>query len=236
MIFDELNGDTACKSYLIADEETREAAIVDPLLERLHDYLMRLRQSGLRLTWAIDSHTHADHLSGVRELARRTGAVSAGAPAGSVARPLHEGDGLAIGSVELSLLSTPGHTADSLVLRLPDRVLTGDTLLVGASGRTDLPSGDAEAEWASLQRLKELPDETLVFPAHVYGTRASSTIGLERESNPRLQMDRAAFLRLMTTPRTDRPRILDAALTYNRQPAEGTPSRRTGSPDAATRL
>ena len=219
MIFEELNG-TECKSYLIADERCGEAAVVDPLLERVSEVLERLRRGRLNLVWVIEAHTHADHLSGVRELASLTRARSAGAPAGSVDRPLREGDSLRVGSIELSVWSTPGHTADSLVLRLPDRVLTGDTLLVGASGRIDLPTGDAANEWESLQRLQSLPAETLVFPAHVYGSKVSSTIGEERRENPRLRMAREEFLRLMTRPRADRPRLLDEALAYNQRPRE----------------
>jgi glyoxylase-like metal-dependent hydrolase (beta-lactamase superfamily II) len=168
----------------------------------------------------VDTHTHADHLSGGRELARMTGAEFAGVPWDVVHRPLHEGDVLEVGDVRIAVWETPGHTADSLVLRMEDRVLTGDTLLIGATGRTDLPSGDAEAEYHSLQRLLSLPGDTLVFPSHDYGGRTFSTIGHERLTNPRLRLDYEVFMRMMTTPRSEKPARLAEALAYNTRPRD----------------
>ncbi|MFY0581819.1 MBL fold metallo-hydrolase [Cystobacter fuscus] len=145
-------------------------------------------------------------------------AVHMGAPAHAVQRPLGEGDELAVGDVRVRVWASPGHTADGLVLVLDDRVLTGDTLLIGATGRTDLPTGDPEAEYESLERLLSLPDDTLVFPAHDYGGRTFSTIGHERVSNPRLRLDREAFLQLMRMPRTEKPERLAESLAYNSRP------------------
>ena len=108
----------------------------------------------------------------------------------------------------------------ALVLVMEDRVLTGDTLLIGATGRTDLPTGDAEAEYLSLQRLLSLPGDLLVFPAHDYGGRTFSTIGHERLNNPRLRLDHEAFIRLMTSPRTEKPARLAESLAYNTRPLE----------------
>ncbi len=129
MLFEELNGVSSdCRSYLLASNA--EALIVDPLLDRVEAYLARLSTLGLRLAFAADTHTHADHLSGVKELSRRTGARSAGMPRGVVQLPLGEGDVLAVGDLRIRVWASPGHTADSIVLVLPDRV-TNKRLLFG---------------------------------------------------------------------------------------------------------
>ena len=219
-IFEELNGGVSCRTYLIVSPRTRQALIVDPVLELVPGYMQRLAKDQLRLTMVVDTHTHADHLSGGRELARMTGAVHAGAPEGSVQRVLREGEVLAVGDVHLTVWASPGHTSDALALVMEDRVLTGDTLLIGATGRTDLPTGDAEAEYLSLQRLLTLPGDLLVFPAHDYGGRTFSTIGHERLNNPRLRLDHEAFIRLMTSPRAEKPARLAESLAYNTRPLE----------------
>jgi len=217
VIFEELNGIASeCRSYLCGSRG--EALILDPLLERVESHLARLRALGLRLAIAADTHTHADHLSGTKELVRRTGAKSAGAPRSVVQIPLRDGDELELGELRFAVWSTPGHTSDSLVFLLPDRALTGDTLLIGATGRTDLPTGDPEAQWESVQRLLELPDEMLVFPGHDYDQKSHSTIGEERRSNKRLLAGREKFLQLMREPRPTKPKLLEQALAYNTQP------------------
>lgn len=219
-IFEELNGGASCRTYLLISPRTREALIVDPVLELVPTYMQRLSKDQLRLSLVVDTHTHADHLTGGRELARMTGAVHAGAPAGSVQRLLGDGEVLAVGDVSLTVWESPGHTADGLVLVMEDRVFTGDTLLIGATGRTDLPSGDAESEYHSLQRLLSLPGDTLVFPAHDYGGRTFSTIDHERLTNPRLRLEHDAFIRLMTMPRSEKPARLAEALAYNTRPRD----------------
>ncbi|WP_257453592.1 MBL fold metallo-hydrolase [Archangium lipolyticum] len=219
-IFEELNGGASCRTYLIVSPRTREALIVDPVLELLPGYMQRLAKDQLRLKLVVDTHTHADHLSGCRELARMTGAVIAGAPEGSVHRVLSDGEVLEVGEVRLTVWESPGHTSDGLVLVMEDRVLSGDTLLIGATGRTDLPTGDAEAEYRSLQRLLSLPEDTLVYPAHDYGGRTFSTIGHERLTNPRLRLDHDAFIQLMTSPRNEKPARLAEALAYNTRPLD----------------
>jgi glyoxylase-like metal-dependent hydrolase (beta-lactamase superfamily II) len=206
MIFEELNGDSSCKTYLLAS--------------RVDAYVQRLVRDGLKLQLVVDTHTHADHLSGIRELARATGAATAGAPPGLVTRPLRDGDVLELAELKLHVLGTPGHTEDSLVLRMADRVLTGDTLLIGATGRTDLPTGDAELEYRSLQRLLELPDDLLVYPGHDYAGKTVSTIGEERRANKRLLMPHEEFIRVMTAPRSSKPDKLAEALAHNTRPLD----------------
>jgi glyoxylase-like metal-dependent hydrolase (beta-lactamase superfamily II) len=218
MLFEELNGVSSdCRSYLVASG--REALIVDPLRDRVDAYLARLAALGLRLGYAADTHTHADHLSGVKELSRRTGALSVGMPRSVVQRPLAEGDELLLGHMTIRVWASPGHTADSIVLLLPDRVLAADTLLIGATGRTDLPTGDPEAEWDSVQRLLTLPDATGLWPGHDYEHRLSSTIGQERRENKRLLFGRDKFLAAMREPRPTKPALLDQALAYNADPS-----------------
>jgi glyoxylase-like metal-dependent hydrolase (beta-lactamase superfamily II) len=218
MLFEELNGVASeCRSYLVASGD--QALIVDPLLERVDGYLARLAALGLRLAYAVDTHTHADHLSGVKELSRRTGAIRAGRPRSVMQRPLDDGDELALGDLRVRAWASPGHTADSIVLLLPGRVLAADTLLIGATGRTDLPTGDPEAEWNSVQRLLTLPDATELWPGHEYNQRVSSTIGEERRENKRLQLGREKFLAAMREPRPTKPALLDKALSYNADPA-----------------
>jgi glyoxylase-like metal-dependent hydrolase (beta-lactamase superfamily II) len=218
LVFAELNEGCDCRSYLVGSRSAGEAAIVDPLLERVDPYLKVLRALALRLALAIDTHTHADHLSGVRELSLRTGAKSAGAPAGSVALPLYGGERLTLGAVALAIIATPGHTADSISIRLEDRVLSADTLLIGATGRTDLPTGDCEQEWRSVLKLLELPDELLLFPGHDYAGQERSTIGEERRTNPRIVLGREKFLEAMREPRSSKPVLMEQALAYNKRP------------------
>ena len=217
MILEELNGvQSECRSYLVASDG--EALLIDPLLDRVPDYLARL--GGLRLVYAVDTHTHADHFSGVKELARRfPGARRGGQPRSVAEVPLSEGDSLRVGSLTVTAWASPGHTADSIVLLLPGRLLAGDTLFIGATGRTDLPTGDAEAEWDSVQRLLTLPDETEVWPGHEYNQKTFSTIGQERRTNKRLQMGRDAFIVAMREPRPTKPKLLVEALAYNADPA-----------------
>jgi cysteine desulfurase / selenocysteine lyase len=188
-VFEVLQPEGACRSYLVADASEKVAAVVDPLRERVDDYLNLLQARGLTLLYTIETHTHADHLSGSARLKDLTGAkmlMHAESPAPCVDAQLRDGDVIAVGGVRMEVLATPGHTRDGVCLLLPGRVLTGDTLLIGGCGRTDLPTGDPGILFGSLRRLMELPDETLVFPAHDYKGQRASTIGRERRTNKRV--------------------------------------------------
>jgi cysteine desulfurase / selenocysteine lyase len=189
--FEVLQPDKPCRTYLIIDHDTREAALVDPVREEVDNYLDIISERSLELKYTIETHTHADHLSGSARLKDMTGAqmlMHKASPAPCVDKHLQDDDVIELGKTQIRVLSSPGHTKDSICLLFADRVLTGDTLLIGVCGRTDLPSGNSEHMHGSLQRLMELPDETLVFPCHDYQGRRASTIGRERKNNKRIQI------------------------------------------------
>ena len=220
MIFEQVRSG-GCLSYFVACEETRAAAIVDPEQGKMDHYAGLAAQKGVRIRYVIDTHTHADHFSGARELAHRLeipAIMHRRSLAPYATMRVECGESIALGKLRLRVMHTPGHTDDSMCLVLGDRVLTGDTLLIGGTGRTDLPTGDPEALHESLfGRLLSLPDTFKVFPAHDYKDRTSTTIGAEKESNPRLQKkERDAFVELMKGLDLAAPRHLTEALRTNR--------------------
>jgi glyoxylase-like metal-dependent hydrolase (beta-lactamase superfamily II)/rhodanese-related sulfurtransferase len=209
-----------CKSYIVGCETTRAAAVIDPEISRIDCYIGYAAQHGLHLRYIIDTHTHADHFSGSRELRKALSApvvMHRLSPAPYADLRLDDGDMLIVGELRLKALHTPGHTRDSLCLVLPDRVFTGDTLLIGATGRTDLPTGDPYALYDSLfEKVLTLPPETLVFPAHDYKDLGHSTIGAEIAQNPRLQKkERPAFVEMMEKLDLAAPTHLTEALRTN---------------------
>jgi glyoxylase-like metal-dependent hydrolase (beta-lactamase superfamily II)/rhodanese-related sulfurtransferase len=220
MLFEQIRSG-GCLSYLIGCDETCGAMIVDPHLEQLDRYVVLAAERGMRVHYICETHTHADHFSAARELARHLDAkvvMHRLAPAPFVDVRVDDGETLIVGKLRVKVLYTPGHTADSMSLVLEDRVLTGDTLLMGGTGRTDLPTGDADALYDSLfGKLLRLPDAMKVYPAHDYKDRSSSTIGAEKASNPRLQKtERADFVALMHGLDIKMPDHLTEALRTNR--------------------
>jgi len=209
-----------CQSYLVGCPDTFVAALIDPEASQIDRYVGLAARHGLHVRYVIDTHTHADHFSASRQMAQRLGAsyvMHRASPAPGVDIPVDDGDLLRIGNLRLKVLHTPGHTRDSMCLVAADRVWTGDTLLIGATGRTDLPSGDAEALYDSLfQRLLKVDPALLVYPAHDYRGRTHSTIEAELASNPRLQQrDRAAFVAMMQGLNLSSPKHLTEALRVN---------------------
>jgi len=201
MLVKELNRGK-CKTYLVACERDRVAALIDPVRERIERYLAMLAYLQRRLQAVIDTHSHADHRTGCFELGDLTGAtvlMHRNAPAPRVDRHVSDGDTLALGTLTLRFLATPGHTPDGISIVVNDTVFTGDTLLIRGTGRADFAGGDAAAQYDSIVgKLFTLPDYTVVLPAHDYRGNAASTIGEERRLNPRLAgQTREGYVALM---------------------------------------
>lgn len=209
-----------CLSYLVGCEKRCSALLIDPGIGLIDRYLASCARHGLQLHYLVDTHTHADHFSASRVLAMRLRVpvvMHRLSPAPYVDIRVDDGETLIVGELRVQVMHTPGHTVDSICLRADDCLFTGDTLLIGATGRTDLPIGDAGALHASLfDRLLALPDATRVYPAHNYRDQDSSTIGAERAGNPRLQVTgREAFVDMMNGLNLKAPDHLTEALRVN---------------------
>ncbi|HSP99164.1 MAG TPA: MBL fold metallo-hydrolase [Candidatus Dormibacteraeota bacterium] len=220
MTFQEIRAGGCC-SYLLVCDATCSGVLVDPELSQLDRILALLSQSGTRLHYLVDTHTHADHFSGTHELGRRLGVpvvMHSASVAPYVDVRVDDGETLIAGQLRLRVLHTPGHTADSISLVVADRVLTGDTLLRLATGRTDLPTGSAEELYDSLfAKLLRLDDNVGVFPGHNYKDLPVTSIGQERAQNPRLQKaEKSAFVDQMHGLNLGMPDHLTEALRTNR--------------------
>jgi glyoxylase-like metal-dependent hydrolase (beta-lactamase superfamily II)/rhodanese-related sulfurtransferase len=194
--------------------------IIDPVLEKVDRYLQLLRELELRLVKAVDTHLHADHITGLGALRDKTQCITVmgeQTKADVVSMRLADGDKLTIEGVVLDVVYTPGHTDDSYSFVMPDRVFTGDTLLIRGTGRTDFQNGDPRQQYASIfGRLLKLPNETLVYPAHDYKGDSVSTIGEEKAHNPRLLVKSAEqYVELMNNLRLANPKLMDVAVPAN---------------------
>src|SRR5713226_2468138 len=224
MIFHELNR-ANCKTYLIGCERTRKALLVDPIKERVDRYVAMLAYQGLRLEYVVDTHTHADHRTGawdLRELAGARVVMHRRAPAPNVDVHLEDGNRLYVGEIGLTAIHTPGHTPDSMSLVAADRVFTGDTLMIRATGRADFAGGNPGEQYDSITRkLFALNDSTLVFPAHDYRGNTESTIGEEKRANPRIAgRTRDAYVELMNNLGLPLPVKIQEALQSNQSAIE----------------
>ncbi|GIX28711.1 MAG: hypothetical protein KatS3mg123_2592 [Burkholderiales bacterium] len=211
-------------TYLIASGKGREALIIDPVKEQVPQYLTAIEQLELRLLRAIDTHTHADHVTGLGDLRDATGCVTMMGEftkAECVSQSVREGEVIDVDGIKLGALYTPGHTDESFsfVLRpeAPYAVFTGDVLLIRGTGRTDFQNGDPEKSWDSIvNKLFRLPDETLVYPAHDYKGWTVSTIGEEKRFNPRIAgKTREQYVEIMRNLRLPDPRLMDVAIPAN---------------------
>ena len=216
-LFDSVSG---TYSYLLASRAGGEALILDPVLEKVDRYCQLLRELDLRLVKAVDTHLHADHITGLGELRDRTHCVTImgeQSKADVVAMRVSDGDRVMIEGLSLDVMYTPGHTDDSYSYLMGDRVFTGDTLLIRGTGRTDFQNGSARAQYDSIfNRLLKLPDETMVFPAHDYKGDTVSTIGEEKRFNPRLQVRSAdEYIELMGNLKLPNPKLMDVVLPAN---------------------
>jgi len=216
-LFDSVSG---TYSYLLASRAGGEALILDPVLEKVDRYCQLLRELDLKLVKAVDTHLHADHITGLGELRDRTHCVTImgeQSKADVVAMRVGDGDKVMIEGLSLDVMYTPGHTDDSYSYLMADRVFTGDTLLIRGTGRTDFQNGSARAQYESIfGRLLKLPDKTMVFPAHDYKGDTVSTIGEEKRFNPRLQVRSVdEYVELMNNLNLPNPKLMDVVLPAN---------------------
>ncbi len=216
-LFDSVSG---TYSYLLASRAGGEALILDPVLEKVNRYCQLLRELDLKLVKAVDTHLHADHVTGLGELRDRTHCITImgeQSKADVVSMRVADGDRVTIEGITLDVMYTPGHTDDSYSYLLGDRVFTGDTLLIRGTGRTDFQNGSARAQYDSIfNRLLKLPEETLVFPAHDYKGDTVSTIGEEKRYNPRLQVRSVdEYIELMANLKLPDPKMMDVAVPAN---------------------
>jgi glyoxylase-like metal-dependent hydrolase (beta-lactamase superfamily II)/rhodanese-related sulfurtransferase len=219
MLFRELNRGK-CKTYLVACERTRRAALIDPVRAYIERYLAVLAYERLTLDALIDTHTHADHPTGsflLKDLTDARLIMHRRAPVPAANEHVEDGDTIEVGDVKLKVLYTPGHTPDSISLYTGESVFTGDVLLIGGTGRADFAGGDAAKQYDAItEKLFALPDETVVFPAHDYRGNTSSTIGREKRQNPRIAgRSRDEYVELMASISFPLPEKIQEVLQPN---------------------
>lgn len=221
MIFRQLFDSTSgTYTYLLASRRGGEALIIDPVLEKVDRYLQLVRELDLKLVKAVDTHLHADHITGLGALRDRTCCITVMGEqthADVVSMRVSEGDRIEIEGLYLDVLYTPGHTDDSYSYLLADRVFTGDTLLIRGTGRTDFQNGDPRAQYDSIfGKLLKLPEATLIYPAHDYKGDTVSTIGEEKQFNPRLKVKSVdEYVELMNNLKLSDPKMMDVAVPAN---------------------
>ncbi len=207
-------------TYLIASGVGREALIIDPVIENVEQYIRILKQLDLKLVKVIDTHIHADHISGMAELRDRTNCITVmgdRTPADVVSMKVADGEEVKIDGISIKAMYTPGHTSESFSFAMKDRVFTGDALLIRGTGRTDFQNGSPYDAYESLfSKLLKLPDQTLVYPAHDYKGEMVSTIGEEKKFNPRLQVKSAQeYADIMNNLNLPNPKFMDVAVPGN---------------------
>ena len=221
MIFRQIFDSTSSTyTYLISSGKGREALIIDPVLEKVDQYLKLLNELELKLVKVIDTHIHADHISGIAELRDKTNCVTVmgdKTTADVVAMKVSDDEIIKIDGINLKALYTPGHTSESFSFLMDDRVFTGDALLIKGTGRTDFQNGNPKDSYHSLfGKLLKLPDETLVYPAHDYKGEMVSTIIEEKKFNPRLQVSSIdEYVSIMNNLNLPDPKMMDIAVPSN---------------------
>jgi len=207
-------------TYLIASEKGREALIIDPVLENVERYIQLLKEVDLKLVKVIDTHIHADHISGIAELRDQTNCVTImgdKTAADVVSMQVSDEELIKIDGLELRALFTPGHTSESFSFLMKDRIFTGDTLLIRGTGRTDFQNGNPRDSYNSIfNKLLKLPEDTLVYPAHDYKGEMVSTILEEKKFNPRLQVKSVdEYIEIMNNLNLPDPKLMDVAVPNN---------------------
>ena len=207
-------------TYLIASSESGEAIIIDPVLENVDQYILELNKLKLNLVKVIETHTHADHISGSSKLKDKTNCktlMGEHTKTDVVEIKVKDDETIKVGNLNIKAIYTPGHTSDSYSFLMDDRIFSGDTLLINGTGRTDFQNGSSKASYESIfNRLLKLPEKTLLYPAHDYRGEKVSTIGKERKFNPRLQVKNInEYLDIMNNLKLPRPKLIDVAVKRN---------------------
>tara|TARA_B100000945_G_C20329282_1_gene571572 strand:+ start:401 stop:1090 length:690 start_codon:yes stop_codon:yes gene_type:complete len=221
MIFKQLFDDkSSTYTYIVASGKGREALIIDPVIEDTSNYTKILNELELKLVKVIDTHIHADHVSAMAELKKRTNCqtvMGEHSKSEVVSLKVKDNEKISIDGINLEALYTPGHTDDSYCFAMKDRIFTGDTLLINGTGRTDFQNGSSSEAYDSLfNKVLKLPEETLVYPAHDYKGNKFSTIGNEKKNNPRLQVNSATeYANIMDNLKLANPKMMDVAVPAN---------------------
>jgi len=207
-------------TYLISSGKGREALIIDPVIEKVDQYISYLKKLDLKLVQVIDTHIHADHVSGLNELHKKTNCLKTmGDKTRSevVTLRVKDNEKIKIENIELTSIYTPGHTDCSYSFLMHDRIFTGDTLLINGTGRTDFQNGNSTDQYHSLfDRILKLPDKTFVYPAHDYKGRKFCTIGEQKKTNPRLQVSSVEeYVNIMKNLKLFHPKMMDVAISAN---------------------
>ena len=221
MIFEQLfDTKSSTYTYIISSGKGREALIIDPVIEHTDEYLKVLESLDLKLVKVIDTHIHADHISGLNELNKRTSCtriMGENSKSEVIDLKIKDNEKINIENIELKAMYTPGHTDCSYSYLMKDRVFTGDTLLINGTGRTDFQNGSSYDAYDSLfNKLLKLPEKTLVYPAHDYNGKKFSTIEKEKNNNPRLQVgSKEQYAEIMENLNLANPKMMDVAVPAN---------------------
>ena len=221
MIFKQIfDTESSTYTYLIASSKGREAVIIDPVIENVDNYIKILGELDLKLVKVIDTHIHADHVTGATKLKKATNCTTLmgeHTPADAVEIKVKDGEIIEIDNLKIKSLYTPGHTSDSYSFSLDNYLFSGDTLLINGTGRTDFQNGSSKDAYNSLfNNLLKLPEETLVYPGHDYNGKFSSTIGNEKKFNPRLQVkSEDEYVDIMSKLNLSKPKLIDINVSRN---------------------
>ena len=221
MIFRQLfDKNSSTYTYLIASEKGREALIIDPVLENIGIYIDSLNELDLKLVKVIDTHIHADHITGASQLNKKTNCctiMGEHTPAESVQMKVKEDEIIKIDGLKIKAIYTPGHTSDSYSFLMNNLLFSGDTLLINGTGRTDFQNGNAKAAYHSIfNKLLKLPEETILYPGHDYNGKKMSTIGGEKRFNPRLQVNNEnEYEEIMNNLNLPKPKLMDINVPRN---------------------
>ena len=207
-------------TYLIASAKGREAVIIDPVIENVESYIKLLQELDLKLVKVIDTHIHADHITGASKLKQATNCLTLmgeHTPADAVEIKVKDDEVIKIDQIEIKAMYTPGHTSDSYSFLMNKYLFSGDTLLINGTGRTDFQNGSSKDAYNSIfNRLLKLPEDTILYPGHDYNSKEFSTIGNEKKFNPRLQVKNVdEYVELMSNLNLAKPKLIDINVSRN---------------------